>query len=373
MATIRKRVLPSGGVRWQCDYRDGAGKRRARQFASKREADAFLVTARHQVANGVHTVDRASLTVDEAAALWLARAERDGLERSTLTDYRTWVRLHIRPFVGAEKLSRLTAPRIEAFADQLLTHATEPRSRSMVKRVVTALGAIVGEAHRLGLVAQNVARGIRLRVGSRHAKELAIPSQAEVRTLIAQAERHIRVFLLTGLFTGMRVSEIRGLTWDDVDFDARCVRVRQRADRYERIGPPKSKAGRREIPLPPALVTVLREWKLQSRPNKLGLVFCTRTGKPMSYANIRQRWFNHLQSRCGLTEERSGVARPKYGVHALRHWCISQWIAQGFTLKEVMTWAGHSSVQMTLGTYGHLISESNHDEGIAAIASRVLG
>ena len=63
MASLRKRILPGGELRWLVDYRDGAGARRYRQFSTRREADSFLVDARSEVAAGTHTPDRASITV----------------------------------------------------------------------------------------------------------------------------------------------------------------------------------------------------------------------------------------------------------------------------------------------------------------------
>jgi integrase len=65
--SVRKRILPGGGIAWQVDYRDGAGVRRARQFPTKREADAFNLRARSELAAGTHTPDSASITVREAS------------------------------------------------------------------------------------------------------------------------------------------------------------------------------------------------------------------------------------------------------------------------------------------------------------------
>jgi hypothetical protein len=103
MATIRKRSWRSGGElksAWICDYADGEGTRRLKTFATKKQADAWLVQARHQVASGTHTADSASATIAEAADLWLARCERDNLEQSTMVGYRSHVAYHIGPLIG---------------------------------------------------------------------------------------------------------------------------------------------------------------------------------------------------------------------------------------------------------------------------------
>src|SRR5688572_28206199 len=98
MASIRKRMLPSGKVAWQCDYVDAGGKRRHRQFETKREADTFLTRAKAEVASGVHVADSVSVTVSIAAEQWLKACDEAGLERSTTQHYRNHVKEHIRPF-----------------------------------------------------------------------------------------------------------------------------------------------------------------------------------------------------------------------------------------------------------------------------------
>jgi|SRR4051812_13500738 integrase len=80
MASVRKRVLPSGEVRWQVDYKDQAGKRRSRQFERKRDAEAFEIKARSEVSQGTHTPDSGSITIKRAAELRLEHCEGDGLE-----------------------------------------------------------------------------------------------------------------------------------------------------------------------------------------------------------------------------------------------------------------------------------------------------
>jgi integrase len=68
--------------------------------------------------------------------------------------------------------------------------------------------------------------------------------------------------LLTAIFSGLRISELRGLRWTDIDLKRAVLHVRQRADRYNAIGQPKSVAGERTIPLPPTVVSTLRKWRL---------------------------------------------------------------------------------------------------------------
>lgn len=124
-----------------------------------------------------------------------------------------------------------------------------------MKRIFGTLKTLLYEAQRRGLISQNVAVGVRVDLSDREKRLLEvgidIPSRAEVRPILDAAPKNWRPLLMTAFFTGMRISELRGLAWCNVDFDASKIRVRQRADRNNRIGPPNSKAGNRDIPMTP--------------------------------------------------------------------------------------------------------------------------
>src|SRR6476660_1407170 len=112
MATVRKRKWTNKDgerIAWIADYFDQEGKRHIKTFEKKKDATAWLVTARGEVARGVHTPDSTSITVAEAAEVWIDRGKLEKLERSTLRQYRNHVDLHIVPSrIGTEKLARLS-------------------------------------------------------------------------------------------------------------------------------------------------------------------------------------------------------------------------------------------------------------------------
>jgi integrase len=134
-----------------------------------------------------------------------------------------------------------------------------------------------------GLCAQNVALPVRIknedRRKARQLKEgVDFPSKAELKLLIDKAPDRWRPYLLTAVFTGMRASELRGVRWADVDLDAGALRVTQRADAWKVIGPPKSAAGTREIPLVPMAVNALKQWRPRCPAGPLDLLFPNGSG-----------------------------------------------------------------------------------------------
>jgi len=185
-----------------------------------------------------------------------------------------------------------------------------------------------------------------------------IPSREDVNLLIERAKGRWRPFFVTAALTGMRASELRGLVWDAVDFDKRVIHVRQRADLWGTIGAPKSAAGERTIPMAPLVVNTLREWQLACPKGRLRLVFPNGLGHVESHANIATRGFVPLQRACGLV---TAEGRAKYHLHALRHFFASWAIEQGFTPKRLQALLGHSSIQMTFDTYGHLFPSLEDD------------
>jgi integrase len=155
MASIRKRNRKTRrGVQttWVADYFDQGGVRRQKTFDSRKAADAWMVAARGEVQHGIHTPSSTSLTIAEAGELWIAQGENDGLERSTLAQYRQHLDYHLKPLIGAVKLAALSPGAVQALRNDLIQGG---RSRVMAKKVVGSLGAVLANAMSAGKVARN--------------------------------------------------------------------------------------------------------------------------------------------------------------------------------------------------------------------------
>jgi integrase len=190
---------------------------------------------------------------------------------------------------------------------------------------------------------------------------------------------------MTAIFTGLRASELRGLRWEDIDLKTGELHVRQRADTYGKIGNPKSKSGRRTVPLPPMLANVLREWKLRCPKTTLDLAFPTRRrefqngtvigGSVEYHRTIIARGLRPAQVRAGVVGKNG---KAKYGLHALRHfyasWCINRPEDGGLGLppKVVQHRLGHASITMTMDTYGHLFPRGDDGTELAAAEKALL-
>jgi integrase len=366
MASVRQRIWTGAdGVQrraWQCDFVDQQGKRRHKQFQRKKDADAFMVAARHQVQQGVFTPESVSKTLGEAIDAWLRRAEAEGLEAGTVQQYRQLAG-HIRALMPDKlTLSRLTTPRIEQFRDDLL----KAHSRPMARKVLGALKSVLKDAKRRGLVAQNVAAETVIGANDRHRKRLEVgvdvPTPAEVRMLLEAADPKGRAMVALAALAGLRASELRALRWSDLALGGRpSVTVSARADKWSTIGSPKSATSRRSVPLSAETARALKEWRMAQPPGRT-LVFGTASGRPDMLNNLQRRLLTPLCAKAGVR---------RYAWHALRHYAVSAWLASGIDLKTAQHWAGHATLALTLDTYGHMIPRTDDHQRIAA-AERAL-
>ncbi len=345
--------------------RDANGRivRATKSFRTQAEAKAWIASATVGVAAGTFVPTAKSITVEEAGKLWLARAEGDGLERSTLKPYRIHCQQHINPRLGHMRLVELTTPAVESFRDALLKDI----SPAMARKVLGSLKALLKDAVRRGLAAYNAAAPTQIKADKRSRRPLKagtdFPTADEVGRMIRAApEGKSQAILMVLAFAGLRSSELRGLPWTAVDLDKRTLTVEQRADAWGTIGAPKSESGHRTIAIGPLLANTLRQLKAASTGE---LVFGTSTGKPTDHHDITRRIFHGAQI--------TAFGSVKYsGLHKLRHFAASWMLHQreegglGLTLKQAQVALGHATLSMTADVYGHLLPIDDDGAGLAA-------
>jgi integrase len=395
--SVRPRKWTHNGVErsaWVVDYHDAAGKRRHKTFEKKKDATAFSARASVEVKEGTHVADRDTITVAKAGKLWISAAVSAGLERTTVKQYQEHLDLHIVPTIGGMLLSKTTPPVIRSMEDTLREMG---RSPAMIKKVRGSVGALFSDALDRGLCNRNPVRDVAKtrRRGKERQKEkrqkgklqvgVDIPAPDEIKAFVAALSGRWRPLLLTLVFSGLRASELRGLRWSDVDVAKKRITVTQRADAFNDIGAPKSEAGSRSIPIPPILANALKEWKLACPKGDLGLVFPNGAGNVESHANIVNRGLVPAMIAAGITtqigKDKDGqpILAAKYtGLHALRHfyasWCINAKSVGGLELrpKAVQERLGHSSITMTMDTYGHLFPDDDTGDELASAATALL-
>lgn len=384
MASVRKRTWTTakGESKSACcvDFVDQAGQRQRKQFSTKKAADAFRIQVEGQIAIGTYRADAAKTTVKDVAEQWLTACEtrqRRGqrMEKATLEDYRGHVNRFILAAGGLAgvKLNALSGKAVRDFRDRLLDRDV---SVALVRKVLATLRLVAKHAIENDILATNPVEGVEVLDDTRIKEKIAVPSKAAVKTVIDAASENFRPYVIVAALCGLRASEQRALQWGDIDFDQQVIHIRRRADRFNAVGEPKSAAGHREVPAGPMVLNVLKKHRGDRivRPDQL--VFPTKTGTVRSHATILHRDFYPIFAALDELHQQKPEDHPQvdqFRWHDLRHFAVSLWIEQGFSVKEVMTFAGHADYKMTMERYGHLFPKEDHQRGMAEIERKIFG
>jgi integrase len=292
-------------------------------------------------------------------------------ERSqrTLDLYRQRYGRHIEPVVGAKQIHDVRPEHIGGiFARQ----RREGLAAWTIAGTQTILSAVLSLALSRGYIATNpLHRVARIekpqQVSRREARRL---SEEEVRRLCDAATARYRPVVVALAWTGLRVSEALGLRWEDIDFAAKEVRVRQQLDGKGGTTRLKTKAGTRTIPLLPVLEQTLREHRMEQLSLGLAsaeqLVFTSATGKPLNRHNIRNKGVVAAAKKAGLLDGQQTVT-----THDFRRTFISHLIVGlGLDPVRVSRIAGHSNVSTTLNVYADEFDKAMHRDDLMARIER---
>ena len=227
----------------------------------------------------------------------------------------------------------------------------------------------------LDLIAVNAAKNVEV-IGRRaeDEKEIVPPNKEVMKELIGLASGDFKLVMTFAAATGVRAGELRALRWCNISFERREVRIEKRVDAYRDEDLPKTKAGKRTIPVGESLVTALRQWRLRTQfSGNDDLVFPNSVGTYFDHRNLVTRYFEPLFEDLAAKwkEERRSEKVARFNWHALRRFAISCWIDAGLPPKTVQTFAGHSSLQVTMDRYGHLFRSEGHSRVMDAISDEI--
>jgi integrase len=351
MARARRRFgslrrLPSG--RWQVRYRDRAGRFQTAPvtFARKSDAARHLALVEADLERGEWTNPRLGRsTFAEWADDWLATTVH--LRARTRAGYVAALRTHVLPAFGELPIARIEQVDVRRLIADLIAGGAAPgtvRGARKVARLVFA--SAVGS----GAIKVNPCDGVRVPRSDRH--EMMFLSTSQIEALAEAISPPYGVLIRLAAYTGLRAGEIGALRVGRLDLLRRRIEVVESLAEEPWVGlvfgPPKTYE-RRAVALPPSLCEELAAY-LADRPREPdALVFGAPEGGPLRHRNFYRRQFRPAVAAAGLPE------RTRF--HDLRHTCAALLIAQGAHPLAVMQRLGHSSITVTMNTYGHLFPE----------------
>jgi integrase len=265
------------------------------------------------------------------------------LKSSTRQRYRQTFKHHLLPAFGKWRLTDLSALAIQQYA---LAKMDSGLSWEMASHFRNLISAVFSAAKQWGYFpGENPARGVRLpekkAVREKHALTLE-----QIQRLLGTLADPARTIFLVGILTGMRIGEILGLRWQDVDFASGRIHIRQACYRGQ-MDTPKTQASRRVIPLPRQLAEALLRFRKGEAGD--GLVFHSSKGTPLGDTNLLHRQLKPAGARLGMTW---------LSWHALRRTHATLFQAVGGTLREAQAQLGHSRMATTLEIYTVPLAEA---------------
>ena len=332
---------------------------------TKTQAQAVRRALRQEVDAGT-AVGPIKMTFEEFSKLWLHESVQVKNSFRTYELYEKSMRKHVLPVLGDMRMNQIDVVVVQGMVAAWRENPKLGSStiRRMYGMMTTAFGVAVRWKSRTGL-SVNPATGVDLPSPQKSDVDM-IPPSVIPRLLAAVSGTPYHLAVMIALHTGLRLNEVLGLRWRDVDLKVLRLTVsyglvKGRDGEYF-YGPVKTGYSRRTVSCPESLGRLLRLYK-EAAEKRLGdealvwgdQVCALRDGRVLK-PTVVSTMFRKLARRAGLTGQAT--------FHRLRHTHASLLIAAGVHLKVIQERLGHSSIQMTADTYGHLLSSSEQVSGM---------
>jgi integrase len=335
-------------------------RKRLRTYGRTQGEARMKLTAMHEHQRKALPVPDSTWRLDDYLDRWLTVTGPQKYRPSTLSRHRDIAQRHIKPYLGHYRLDALTVQNVQEAINAFLRDGHSPDA---AKHLRMTLSAALSRALREELIHRNVAHLVEL---PHIQRRTVVPWTAEeARRFIRTATGHRWevAFLLIALY-GARRGEALGLRWRDVDLDAGTIEIIQQVQLIDGqfvIGPVKTAAGNRTLPITPALRTaILRlaaEQRLPQRPDGLPdttaagdqLITATQHGGPVMPRNFR-RTFQDLIDKAGV---------PTITIHHVRHTVATLLKDLGVPARDTQAILGHANISTTQQIYQHTSLEAS--------------
>jgi integrase len=336
---------------WVAQYTVG-GKRRYIYGKTRKDVAARLNKAIAERDSGI-VYDSENLKVAGYLDRWLDSI-RDTLWERTWQRHEEITRLHLKPTIGSVRLDKLNALEVQSLYRSKLDSGLSPRT---VQIIHATLHKALKQAVRWSLVPRNVCEVVvPPRVPRSEIKPLDTRQARKLLDTALDTQPSFYALYVLAVTRGMRSGEILGLQWQDVDLDAGTLQVRRTVFNGA-VSTPKTSRSNRGIRLPEIAVEALIR-----HPRNSEWVFSSKHGTSLSVHNLHNRSWKPLLRDAGL---------PNIRFHDLRHTCATLLLSKGVHPKLVQELLGHSSIEITLDTYSHVLPSMG--DGVATAMDDLLG
>lgn len=354
------------------------GKRKSVYGATHAEVRAILNEILNEIAKGEY-IEPTKETVGSWTNMWLVTYALPSVKQSTYISYEGYIRIHIVPELGDIPLSSLSMEICQKFFNML--QKKKKLSPKTIRNIYNMFHYALDQATINRKIVRNPLLGIKLPKNEK--KELIVfnrDEQSKLQTAAMNAPELQAFGVIFTLNTGLRLGELIGLKWEDVDFSKHSIRIRRTIGRLQKVDEegklmkktdgvkttelvirtPKSTKSQRVIPLFDKLWEGLMEYRKQQ--NRMidafgedyednGYIFCNAMGKIYD-----PRVYEDLYKRC-LRD--AGLRNIKF--HALRHTFATRALEAGMDIEVLSKLLGHAQASTTLNLYGHALPDHKKD------------
>ena len=310
------------------------------------------------------------MTTQNLLTEWLEIYQKEHIKARTYSRYQGLISLHILPALGATNISELGRREIQEFLTQQKKDGNirngEKLSATSANMMLSVLNLAFEYACDMEYIEENpCVRVRRTKAETKKIEAFTVEKQRAIEREIARSDDKRLHGILLCLYTGLRIGELLGLTWSDIDFDRGVIKITKTVYREKNesgawqlcVDTPKTKASDRVIPLPKYITNILR---MDCENALTPYVVENKKGERMSIRSY-QYIFEKLTERAGVR---------KLNFHALRHTFATRAIECGMDIKTVADIMGHQNASITLNRYARCML--NHKIEMMQKLQRVL-
>lgn len=359
MSKMKNGIRQRSNGTWEGRYYGADGRQHSVYGRTKGEVKDKLSAKRTEVSQGVCDTET-DLTVEQWGREWLQNFKADRVRPSTMDNYDTYFRLHILPYIGHIKLKDLTTLNVQRLYLQLERKGLSPKS---IHDIHGTIHGMLDKAVKMDLLHRNVSRNCELPRVIRHEMH-PLNKEEMVRFMELAKDDPYYLMMRFDFFTGLRESELIGLSWDCVNFEKHTLRVYRQfiriasgPDKGKMVYTPLKNSKERTITLTTSAMNVLKEAKRKqsemrlragsSWANEYNMIFTRENGRFVRFKTLYVHFKNIVKK----------MGRPEVRVHDIRHTFALLSLQSSVDPKTLSEALGHATVAFTLDVYGH----SNED------------
>lgn len=343
-----------------------------------------MADAKYEMEHGIY-INAQNMTLNAFFETWLKEFKENTVKANTLSVYMEIFKIHIAPSLGKLQVSSINKLMVQRLLNNMSKNGLSPNTLAKTKAI---LYSIFKEAMENRMISYNPCENITIR---RDKTERRVLSWQEQQTLleVLQGSRY-EVLCILGLSTGLRIGELSGLRWEDINFEEKTLTV-ERTYIYlhdvknhqmkDTFHSPKTKNSCRTIRLLDSTLELLKQHKTEQEKEKEAagtswcpvedgetLVFTTKTGSPVRGLNVAEtlngyvKKINKREKRLAEQENREPVIFERITPHTLRHTFATRAFESGIPPKVVQQILGHSSLEMTMDLYTHVTDDVQSKE-----------